>query len=201
REGAKRQGLPTGFPPDRRPRQLDLGNRPLLLRLAPQCEGHRTTAENLILPLPGEDVLELDVTQQRLSFGNEIVDDLVASSLDDDLLGRLSGLLGLGDGKGNLAFLLLRAFVRGGGRFFDRRCHLGCRDFVDHSRLILIGAVTCRRTSGTDQGYQHQGQRSLLHYAHLNTVILVSCRILGWGNRWDRSGPEHDLLSVRCSWP
>ena len=51
REGAKGQGLPTGFPPDRRARQLDLGDRPLLLLLAPQREGHGTTAENLILPL------------------------------------------------------------------------------------------------------------------------------------------------------
>ena len=53
--------------------------------------------------------MELDVTQQCLSFGDEIVDHLVTSSLDDDLLGRLSGLLRLGDGKGNLAFELSSA--------------------------------------------------------------------------------------------
>ena len=89
REIAKGQGLPTGCPLDRWARQLDLGDRPLLLRLAPQCEGHGTTAENLLLPLTSEDVLELDVAQQRLSFGDEIVDDLVTMTLDDDFLGRL----------------------------------------------------------------------------------------------------------------
>ena len=101
--------------------------------------------------------------QQRLSFGDEIVDDLVTGRLDYDLLGRRSGLLRLGDREGNLAlaFLLLRTFVRGGGRFFDCRRHLGRRGCVGQDRLI--GGVTGRRTSSKDQEGQNQGQRSRLH--------------------------------------
>jgi hypothetical protein len=171
RESAKGQGLATGFPADRRARQLDLGDSPLLLRIAPQCKGHGTTAQNLIFSLASEDVLELDITQQCLSFGDEIVDHLVTSSLDDDLLGgllwSLRGRLRLGDGKGNLAFFLLRTFVRGRSRFFDRRRHLGRRGCLDQRRLIYISAVTCRRTSSKGQGYQHQGQRGLFHHAYL----------------------------------
>ena len=89
RESAKGQGPPTGFPLDRRTRELDVGDGPLLLRVAPQRKGDGAPAEHLILPFSGEDVLELDVTEKCLRFGDEIVDRLmtVAAALDDDLLG------------------------------------------------------------------------------------------------------------------
>ena len=91
-----------------------MGDGPLLLRFAPQRKGDGASAEHLILPFSGEDVLELDVTEQCLRFGDEIVDRLMTATaaLDDDLLGSLIGLLRLGNGKWNLAFFLLRAFVR-----------------------------------------------------------------------------------------
>src|SRR6185312_6836045 len=103
REGAKGQGLATRFPLDRRTRQLDVGDRPLLLRVAPQRKGDRASAEHLILPFSNEDVLELDVTQKRLPFGDEIVDHLmtVTAGFDDDFLGSLLGLLRLGNGERN----------------------------------------------------------------------------------------------------
>ena len=60
-------------------------------------------------------------------------------ALDDDLLGSLIGLLRLGNGKGNLAFFLLRTFFRGGSRFLDRRCRLGRRG---GSASISVGSVS-----------------------------------------------------------
>ena len=100
---AKGQRLPAGFPLDRRTRQLELRDGPLLLRLAPQRKSDGPPAQRLALALSGQDVFELDVTEQRLRFGDEIVDRLVTvadATLDDDLgAHRCLGLLGLGDGE------------------------------------------------------------------------------------------------------
>ncbi len=92
-----------------------MGDGPLLLRLAPQRKSHGPPAQRLALALAGQDISELDVPQKRLPFGDEVVDRLVTiadATLDDDLGQALVGLLGLGNGKRNLAFLLLRFFRR-----------------------------------------------------------------------------------------
>jgi hypothetical protein len=105
---------------------------PVLLRLAPQRKGDRPPTEHLIPPFASEDVLELDVTQTYLRFGNEIVDRLItiAATVDDDLPGCLVGVLRLrlGDGEWNLALLLLRTRVRGG--FLGGSWRLGCRGML-----------------------------------------------------------------------
>jgi len=112
-----------------------VGDRPLLLGLAPQCKGDRASAEDLILPFSGEDVLKLDVTQTCLPFGDEIVDRLipVTAALDDDLPGGLIGVLRLGNGEWNLAFFLLRTFVRSG--FLIGSSRLGWSGTGEHSDL------------------------------------------------------------------
>jgi hypothetical protein len=79
-----------------------------------------------MLSFSSKDVLKLDVTQKCLCLGNETTDGVVAAvaSLDDDLVGRLVGLLGFCDGKRNLAFFLLRGSFRAGSRFRGWRCML-----------------------------------------------------------------------------
>jgi hypothetical protein len=87
-----------------------MGDRPLLRLFAPERKGDRPAAEHLILPFASEDVLELDITEKGLRFGDTVVDRFMAvtGAVNDDLLGRsLLGLLRLGNSKGNLALFLL----------------------------------------------------------------------------------------------
>jgi len=56
-------------------------DEPLLLRFAPQRKGDGAPAEHLILRVSSEDVLELDVTEKCLRFGDEIVDRLTTFTL------------------------------------------------------------------------------------------------------------------------
>ena len=99
RESAKVQRLPTGSPLDRRTRDLNVGDGPFLLRFAPQRKGDRASTEHLILPFSSEDVLELDVTQTCLRFGDEIVDRHIAvtAAVDHNLPGSLIGVLRFGN--------------------------------------------------------------------------------------------------------
>jgi hypothetical protein len=131
-----------------------VGDRPRLLRFAPQRKGDRASAEHLILPFSSEDVLELDVTEKYLCFGNETADRLmtVTAALDDDLVGSLLGLLRLGNGKWNLAFFLLRTSSRDGSRFLGWRGTL-C---IDQRGLNFISGTASRRTSSNDQGCQYE---------------------------------------------
>src|SRR5688572_16343476 len=51
-----------------------------------------------------------------------------------------------------------------------------------------------------------EGVESQRHGLRSPSQVLVHFgiefpRTLGWGNRCDRSGPQRELLSVRCSWP
>jgi hypothetical protein len=86
-----------------------VGDRPLLRRFAPERKRDRPSAEHLTFPFSGEDVLELDITEKRLRFGDTVVDRLmtVTGAVNDDLVGNLLGLLRLGNSKWNLAFFLL----------------------------------------------------------------------------------------------
>jgi hypothetical protein len=110
-ESEESQGFPTRLPLDRRTRQLDVSNAPFLFRLAPQRKSDRASSEHLILACASENILEFDVTQTDLRFGDEIVDRRITATaaLDHELFGGWIGVLGSGDSKGNLTFLLLRA--------------------------------------------------------------------------------------------
>ena len=159
------QRLAARLPLDRRTGKLDLRDGPFLLRLAPQREGDRASTQRLAFALAGQDVLEFDVAQQRLPFGDEIVDRLVAVAnvrLDDHLgdgVFRLLdlGFLGLGDGQRDLALLLLGFLLRfrifrddRGGRLYRR---IG--DGIDHRDLGLLVGIPGRRAP---REYQCQDQ-------------------------------------------
>src|SRR6185503_3256956 len=135
RESAKSQGLPPiGVPLDRRTRELDVCDGPLLLRFAPQREGDGATAEYLILPFSSEDVLELDVTEKCLRFGDEIVDRLTTVTA-----------------------------ALGGSCLRDRSCRFLWSGmlFIDQRRPHLISGAAGHRMSSKDQGRQYEhNQRS-----------------------------------------
>jgi hypothetical protein len=119
REHAEWQRLPAGLPSDGRTRQLELRDGPLLPRLAPQRKGDGPPAQRLAFALAGQHITELEIPQQRLRFGDEIVDRFMAGTngcLNDDLGHGVLGRLGLGNRDWHLAFLLLRDFFRWRGR-------------------------------------------------------------------------------------
>ena len=117
REYSKGQGLAARPPVHRGTRDLDMRERPGLLRLIPQREYHRPTAQSLAPALASEHIRKLDIAQKRLRLSYQIVDHLVpdeAAALDDDLFGRLFGVFRLRNGNGDLALLFLgRAFFAG----------------------------------------------------------------------------------------
>jgi hypothetical protein len=153
------QGLPIiGVPLDRRTWEFDLRDGPLLLRFAPQRKGDGAPAEHLVLPFCRKDVLELDITEKCLRFGDELADHLttVPAPFDDGLLGSLIVLLRSGNGKWHLAFFLLPTSVRDGSCLLDRSCRL-----IGQRRLQFISGAACHRTSSKEQGRQYeQNQRS-----------------------------------------
>ncbi len=53
---------------------------PLLRRLAPEREGHRSPAKHFAPPLAGEYIRQLDVAEQRLRFRYEIANHFVATA-------------------------------------------------------------------------------------------------------------------------
>src|SRR5581483_185805 len=84
--------------------------------LAPERKRDRPAAEHLFLPFASEDVLELDIPEHCLGFGDEVVDRLMTATraMNDDLLGSCLGFLRLGHSQWNLTFFLLRTRIRGG---------------------------------------------------------------------------------------
>ena len=107
---------------------------PLLLRFAPQRKGDGAPAEHLILPFASEDVLELDVTEKCLRFGDEIVDRLttVTAALSEN-------------------------------RLLDRGCRLAWSGMlcIDQRRPHFISGAAGYRMSSKEQGRQYEhNQRS-----------------------------------------
>jgi hypothetical protein len=72
----------------------------------------------LILSFASQDVLKLDIPEQCLRFGDEVVDRpmTLPGAVNDDLGGTLC-FFRLGDGKWNHTFFLLRTLIRDGSGY------------------------------------------------------------------------------------
>jgi hypothetical protein len=73
----ERQGFPAGCPFDGRAGDLDVRDGPVLLYLAPQSKDDWTSAKHFLSSLPREHILEFDVIENGLGFGQEIKDHFV----------------------------------------------------------------------------------------------------------------------------
>ena len=114
----ERQFSAAGLPFHRWAGDLQVGDGPVLLRLAPQREGDRPAAQHLMPTLTDKGVVQIHVAQLRLALGNQVADDEVARAAFDDQLRQVSSLrrrlalFRLGDGHRNFTVTLALCLAR-----------------------------------------------------------------------------------------